>query len=73
MSSPSIADALAGALTAIVNAVAGIIQGAASAIAANAETIGSVLVVGGLVALAVTTLTRAVPFVRGIFGRFFGG
>lgn len=70
MSSPNLGDILASALTSIVNAVAGIVEGVASAIAANANIIGTVLVIGGLTAFVVTQLTRAVPFVRNILGRF---
>jgi hypothetical protein len=66
-----IGSALVNAISNAIQALANVMGGVASALSNHATTIGTVIVVGGLAVLAWRTMDRAVPFMRGIFGRLF--
>jgi len=68
---PDIGQALVQAITNAITALANIIGGVASAISQYANTIGTIIVVGGVAYLAWRYMDRIVPFIRGLFGRIF--
>jgi len=68
---PDIGSALVQAITNAITALANVIGGVASAISQYANTIGTIVVVGGIAYLAWRYMDRIVPFIRGLFGRIF--
>jgi hypothetical protein len=68
---PDIGSALVTAITNAILALANIMGGVATALSQYASTIGTLLVIGGIGYLAWRYIDRIVPFLRGIFGRFF--
>jgi len=68
---PDIGTALVNAITNAIQALANVIGGVASAISQYANTIGTIVVVGGIAYLAWRYMDRIVPFIRGLFGRIF--
>jgi hypothetical protein len=68
---PDIGQALVQAITNAITALANIIGGVAGAISQYANTIGTIIVVGGVAYLAWRYMDRIVPFIRGLFGRIF--
>lgn len=68
---PDIGHALIGAVSSVINALAQIVGGVASAIQQYADTIGAIVVVGGLAVLAWTIFNRSVPFLGRLIGRLF--
>ena len=68
---PDISQALVGAVTNVINALAQIVGGIATAIQEFAGTIGTVVVLGGLAALAWTIFNRSVPFLGRLIGKLF--
>jgi len=68
---PDIGQALIGAVTSVINALAQIVGGVATAIQQYANTIGTVVVVGGLAVLAWNIFNRSVPFLGRVIGRLF--
>jgi len=66
-----IGTALVNAISNAIQALANVMGGVAGALSQYANTIGTVIVVGGLALLAWRTMDRAIPFLRGIFGRLF--
>jgi len=68
---PDISQALVGAVTSVINALAQIVGGVATAIQQYANTIGTVVVVGGLAVLAWNIFNRSVPFLGRVIGRLF--
>jgi hypothetical protein len=68
---PDIGTALVNAISNAIQALANVMGGVASALSQYSTDIGTVIVVGGLAVLAWRTMDRAVPFIRGMFGRLF--
>jgi len=66
-----IGTALVNAISNAIQALANVMGGVAGALSQYANTIGTVIVVGGLAVLAWKTMDRTIPFLRGIFGRLF--
>lgn len=68
---PDIGQALIGAVSSVISALAQIVGGVATAIQQYANTIGAIVVVGGLAVLAWTIFNRSVPFIGRLIGRLF--
>lgn len=68
---PDIGQALIGSVSSVINALAQIVGGVATAIQQYASTIGTIVVVGGLAVLAWTIFNRSVPFLGRLIGRLF--
>lgn len=68
-----IGETLSQALQSILTAIVNIVKGIADTVSANAGIIATVLVIGGLIGMATYAIYRYVPFVRGLFERFFKG
>lgn len=68
---PDIGQALTNAITGIISALAGVIQGVASALSEHANLIGTVLVLGGVAYLIWRQMRRATPYIGGLLGGLF--